>query len=233
MGGGYIILASGSDYPIKSNKYIKEYLYKKYPTNFFAFLSFDELETYGKKFKKMCLSNRNNYWLSFLHTKFKLEIKPFCFIRPRCFKGQRVPIKEIIKRLPEIFGFFFHVKKIKNLKLNWCTSETWMELTYSTVDKLLIYIDKNPYIFEIGKYIHNPEEILLQTIINTIEKEIPRKDYLVNCEQRLRKNGSLEITDDDREFVIKKMSENDWLYMRKFSSVNKNILDFIDKEIEK
>lgn len=108
-----------------------------------------------------------------------------------------------------------------------------MEFTYSTVDKLLIYIDKNSYIFEIGKYIHNPEEILLQTIINTIEKEIPRKDYLVNCEERLRKNGSLEITDDDREFVIEKMSENDWLYMRKFSSVNKNILDFIDKEIEK
>ena len=108
----------------------------------------------------MCLSNRNNYWLSFLHTKFKLEIKPFCFIRPRCFKGQRVPIKEIIKRLPEIFGFFFHVKKIKNLKLNWCTSETWMELTYSTVDKLLIYIDKNPYIFEIGKYISNATRLL-------------------------------------------------------------------------
>lgn len=109
-----------------------------------------------------------------------------------------------------------------------------MELTYSTVDKLLIYIDKNPYIFEIGKYIHNPEEILLQTIINTIEKEIPRKDYLVNCEQRLRKNGSLEITDDDREFVIEKMSENDWLYMRKFSSVkSRKILDFIDKETEK
>ena len=66
------------------------------------------------------------------------------------------------------------------------------------------------------------------------EKEIPRKDYLVNCEQRLRKNGSLEITDDDREFVIEKMSENDWLYMRKFSSVkSRKILDFIDKEIEK
>lgn len=176
-----------TDYPIKSNKYIKEYLYKKYPTNFFAFLSFDELETYGKKIKKMYLSDRNNYWLSFLHSKFKLEIKPFCFMRPRCFKGQIVPI-----------------------------------------------IDKNPYIYEIGKYIHNPEEILLQTIINTIEKEISRKDYLVNCEQRLRKNGSLEITDDDKEVVLEKMSENDWLFMRKFSSVkSKKILDFIDKENEK
>lgn len=93
------------------------------------------------------------------------------------------------------------------------------------MDKLLIYIDKNPYIYEIGKYIHNPEEILLQTIINTIEKENFRKDYLVNCEQRLGKNGSLEITDDDKEFVLEKMSENDWLFMRKFSSVKskKNI----------
>lgn len=227
-----MVLASGSDYPIHSNEYIKDYFSKNYPVNYFAFLGFNELGTNGKRFRKTCLSNRNNYWLSFAHTKFKLEIKPFCFVRPRCFKGQKIPVKEIFFKLPEAFRLFFLPKKLKKYKLNWCTSETWMEITYSTVAKLLSYIDKNPYLMELGKYIHNPEEILMQTVINTIEKQIPRKDYLINCKQRLRKNGSLEITDADTDFVTEEMSNPGWLYMRKFSSQQAGILDYIDKKIK-
>lgn len=232
LGGGYIILASGSDYPLKTNTYIRKFFIKNYPCNFFAFLSFDNLDSYGQKFKKMCFSNRNNYWISFHNTKFKLEIKPFCYVRPRCFKGQKIPWKEIFYNFPKIFKFFFTQKNLKILKLEWCTSETWMELTYSTVNKLINYIDKNlQYIIEIGKYIHNPEECLLQSIINTIEKEIPRQDYLVNCEMRLRKSGSLEITDEDDDFVFAKLKDPNWLFMRKFSSDRSlKILDFIDKE---
>ena len=231
FGGGYIILASGSDYPLKSNRYIQEYLYKKYPTIFFAFADFKQFASSKNKFSKVCFANRDNYWLSFPNTKFKLEIKPLCFIRPRCFKGQRIPIKEILGELPKALGFFFIPKKIGKLNLEWCVSETWMELAYPTVDKLIKYIEENPYIMEVGKYIHNPEECLLQTVINTIEKEIPRKNYLVNCEQRLRKNGSLEITDDDSEFVKEKLKAPDRLFMRKFSSdKSKALLDFIDKE---
>ncbi len=228
-----MILASGSDYPVKSNRYIREYLYKKYLANFFAFADFKQFAFHKSKFSKMCFANRDNYWLSFPHTKFKLEIKPFCFIRPRCIKGQRIPIKEIFLKLPKALGFFFTPKKIGKLNLEWCISETWMELAYPTADKLIKYIEENPYIMEVGKYIHNPEECLLQTVINTVEKDIPRKNYLVNCEQRLRKNGSLEITDDDCEFVKEKLKAPDWLFMRKFSSdKSKTLLDFIDKETE-
>lgn len=199
----------------------------------FAFLGFRELIAYEEKFKKNCLLNRNNYWISFLHTKFKLEIKPFYFVRPRCFREQGIPtIKEIFFNLPDILGFFFIPKKLKKYNLNWCVSETWMELAYPTVEKLVEHIDKNPELMELSKYIYNPEEILLQTVINTVEKEVPRKDYLINCKQRLRKNRSLEIIDNDFEFVNKEMKDSDWLFMRKFNPNSSKILDFIYEQIK-
>lgn len=227
------VLMSGSCYPIKSNKYIYDYFSSCSPVNFFAFCSFTEMQG---DFKKMCFSNRDNYWLSFSNTKCKIEIKPFNFIRIRCVrKISEIPFLKIFKMLPRIVYLFFLPKKLGKYKeLKWCVSETWMELSSVSVKKVLDYIDENPGVSKIGLYLHNPEEILIQTILNTIELDVPRRNYLVCCESRKIHGGDLSIRNSDIDFVKDCINNPNFLYLRKFNSnENMELLDYIDSITEK
>ena len=225
------MLASGSDYPIKSASYIYNYFNSRYPTNYIAQAVLKDISD-KSRFKKLGYENRDNWWLSFERSKCKVEIKPFRYIRIRCIhKIKDVPFLQIFRKIPLIIKLFFSKSRIGEVfkSLDWVISETWMELSSETILKLLDWLEKNPNYLELGKYCHNPEEMLLQSVINTIEKSLPRKSYLVNCEARSIHGGSLEIENDDWNFVNEKINNKDWLFMRKFSyQRNSELLERID-----
>ena len=228
------IFMSGSDYPIKSSNYIKKYIEQNYPCNYISQSDFSECTG---AFRTLVFNNLYNYWFSFENTKLKIEVKPFCYIRPRCFKHiKSIPIIKIFKLLPKVIIVFFRKKNLLDFKkLKWVTSETWMSLCGNTVKKLLAYIEEHKECYKsVGGGIHNPEEILLQSIINTIEKDVPRKEMIVCTEYRLLNNGDLQLENKDVEFVLNKVKEERFLFLRKLSyPKNKELLDFIDSKILK
>lgn len=234
-GTGQILLVSGSDYPVKSSRYIENYLVSQAPMNYYAQVDFKELN--NNLYKKMAIENRDNWWISFEKSKCKIEIKPLHYIRIRCIhKIKDIPFFLIFQKIPTIIKLFFSKSKFaeefKDLK--WVISETWMELSSESVIKLLTWLDKHPKYLKLGKYCHNPEEMLLQSVLSTIENDIPRKNYLVNCEARNIHNGSLELENEDWTFILDRINNKDWLFMRKFNSVkNKEMLDRIDAFIKK
>lgn len=154
----------------------------------------------------------------------------------RCVrKISEIPFLKIFKMLPRIVYLFFLPKKLGKYKeLKWCVSETWMELSSVSVKKVLDYIDENPDVSKIGLYLHNPEEILIQTILNTIELDVPRRNYLVCCESRKIHGGDLSIRNSDIDFVKDCINNPNFLYLRKFNSnENMELLDYIDSITEK
>ena len=95
----YCVLMSGSDYPLKSNEYIETYFSRNYPKSFFGWCdSFEE----WKNGKSLLSNALKSYWFSFPNTKLKIQIKPFRYILPRCFKNTNVSLKIIFSVMIQI-----------------------------------------------------------------------------------------------------------------------------------
>lgn len=186
------VLMSGSCYPIKSNKYIYDYFSSCSPVNFFAFCSFTEMQG---DFKKMCFSNRDNYWLSFSNTKCKIEIKPFNFIRIRCVrKISEIPFLKIFKMLPRIVYLFFLPKKLGKYKeLKWCVSETWMELSSVSVKKVLDVPRRNYLVCCESRKIHGGDLSIRNSDIDFVKDCINNPNFLYL--RKFNSNENMELLD--------------------------------------
>lgn len=231
---GYCLLMSGSDYPVKSTAYIEEYMASRYPTDFFQFAQYKNC---GPDFRKLILGNDENYWISYPKTKVKMEIRPRRFIRPRCFTIKELirQTPQILRSLPEILSLFLTADRSNPIEQlvgseDFGTSETWMELSLPTVRKLVAY--ENPKLFERARYLHNPEESLMQNIIFVLQKEVPRRDFLLSTDNRLLHGGALELDDGDVAYIEQMMTREDVLFCRKFSLNScTQILDKLDGDM--
>lgn len=161
----YCVLMSGSDYPVKSKRYIYNYFKANYPTDYY---SFGRRYDASGIFKIQLNDNIKNWWWSFPCTKIKIEVAPYKYIRPRCFRHTNCDfnvLRAIVKKIPCFVKAFFTKKKLPDL--DWGGSETWMQLSFGTVRWIISFFRDNPDYWKVGSYMHNPEEILIQSILNT------------------------------------------------------------------
>lgn len=229
----YCVLMSGSDYPVKSNEYILNYFNKNYPSDFYSFCL--EKNCSKGKFKKVLNQNIKNYWFSFEKTKLKIEVSPFKFIRPRCFKNQKINLNLIfliLKNVPSYVKSFLKKKQVLNLE--WGGSETWMQLSIKTVQWLLDFLNENPEYLSFAKKMHNPEEILLQSILYTKRKNQYFPTLVDTSARTIKMNGGgLDLTNENLDFVKSSLENPNYLFCRKFSEKTNELLDFIDSYITK
>lgn len=223
---GYCVLLSGVDYPTKSNDYIKSFFNKEFPMDFYACHVIESKKKYSG-FEKLCINNFCNYWVSFENTRFKLEIKPRRFIRPRCcsLKECFIIFPKILKKHFEILHLFLFGSRKNpyyilqnNKEHKFCiTSETWIALSSITVKKLVEFHDNNKVFFDRAKYIHCTEESLLQNIVYSFNTS--RKDFLTDTK---RKNGgaSVDLDDGDLDFIKSSINKEDKLFVRKLNENN-------------
>lgn len=226
---GYCIVMSGSDYPIKNAEYIHHYFENHYPTNFIHYLPLEQCTGYLKKWVE---SHIYCHWLT-INNKFKLVIKPFCYIRPSGIFSSDFNLKSLLKAMLQtgkIIKLFFSKRNYPK-EISCFTSETWFEITTDTVSSLVSYIDSHPSIYEYHKTVGLPEEKFFQSIILSDKKTKKSKieDFLIYLNRNLPgREDRLELRDEDWD-VLKEAVENpQYLFARKLSMQSMGLLVNID-----
>ena len=228
---GYTILLSGQDYPIKSNREIKEYLSKNQD---FDFIDFAKIETVWKGYRERTIARKLN-----LSSKKGMYVTVFSIPDIRSFREFYVSCKSVLK-------FFIHTSSknytkiipflLKKRKLpveSQYAGSAWWAFRQSTVIKILELITTKKEVVDYYKECLLPDEIFFQTLINFLSNyKIQVKDSItyVNWE---RKECALPVTfsGDDLQEILKQPKSK--LFARKFDiDLNSSsILNEIDRLI--
>lgn len=231
---GYIILMSGQDYPIKSSQYIHDYFEAHYPTEF---VHAESVETVSPRIKKIMKRHASWHWVT-VSNKFKIVILPYrCiwFSGLGMFKIGMLKYLFDTKLIALCIKLFFTRKQIpQGLRLY--AAETWWEITTQTAKNLVSILNEQPEILKYYSTFGLPEESMIQSLIFSNLGILQGKvgDILVWINrQRVTPSGQLlsnyiDLTWKDKEAVIEKVKSNDYLFARKLSAIETELLDVID-----
>lgn len=204
---GYYHMISGTDFPIKSQNYIHEYLDKHNGKEFVHFSGADYTQTVQNRFKLYHL------------------------LHEYCGKNRRNPllqIEKILLLMQKIMG----VDRTKKSGLIFCAGSTW----YSISDSLVSYIlSQRELIKKIFSHSFVCDEIFLQTIVynspfkaNVFMLESIKDDSKACLRLIDWKRGSpYEFRIDDAQELIG--AGSDYLFARKFSDNQSALVDIISK----
>lgn len=210
----HLILLSGQDYPIKSNRYIREFLIQKKGISFVNHKPFPQPEWQTENGGW----DRVNAWhLIWRNIRYVFPVK-------NIFGNGRMSV------LNPVWNFFYSImptpKRKFPLKLHpfggaqfWCLCSSHFHFIYE-------FVQKHPKYVKHFKYVFVPDEILIQTIIGN-----------ANFQQSVV-NDTLHFLEWDRPGAIlnkadmNKILATYHLFARKFdNTVDAAVLDVIDKEI--
>jgi hypothetical protein len=216
---GFFLLLSGSDYPLKSNKFITNFLIKNYDYNFIDISpinvcwSENEIERRLNQYSFFKSNNRNKI----------LSIPPV--ISKGFYKNFYKNLKKIYELIKsdDRNDFFLLLKKRKNRITSYGGSQ-WITLNKNTVKIILEWISNNPNFLKFHKFTFVPDEFFFQSIIKSIDNiKIKKSLTYVNW---TRKNVELPVVFKSHDISELKLLDENVLFARKF-----NILK--DKEIIK
>jgi len=229
----YNILLSGSDYPIKSNRYIHNFLGKS-ELEYISFFRFSDRPAWMKKVEQY------HYLDSRLTNPFGYHKTAWRYRWLQMKSAQLLPKRKFIKNMIPYGG-----------------SEWWM-ITDRCVKYILEFIENNKHFVNFFKYTDAPDELVFQTIImnssfarnvinwehyqNKIEREklhatwpCPASvyNYRYIDWSRERSNGpGHPVVLDERDFEA--LIASHCLFARKFDPIrSKVVLDLIDSYIDK
>lgn len=223
---GYCILLSGLDYPLKSNKFIKEFLLKDngtqyinlfpLPTPFWQENGMDRILKY-----KINYSNKRYHFFKIpsIYSKEFYQIKTLMCLKHLVKKGKIKDVATIFKkrRFP------------KNL-LPFGGSQ-WWALTVPVVKQILQYKEQNPNYLKYHKYTLLPDETFFHSILMELNKNNSFKTYpsltYVHWDE---KRAPLPVTFNMNDLEELRIASKKCLFARKFDcNKDEMILNKIDE----
>ncbi len=225
---GFFILLSGSDYPIKSNKFISDFLINNSEYNF---INIDTVDTCwsSKEVKRrlkqynFCISNNRKNILSIPPINSNMFYEDF-------YKNIK-KVYTLIKSKQE-FNFFLLLKKRKDIIIPYGGAQ-WIALNRRTVDIILNWISYNPQFLKSHKFTFVPDEFFFQSIIKHLQNKfnIQTKSCLTYANWN-RKNVKLPVTFTSNDILELKVLDDNILFARKFNTVkDESVFKNIDLKI--
>ena len=230
--GGFIILLSGQDYPIRSNRDIDHYLETHSNHDFSVHFSLPNKTAWSASCGG---KERLEYYHVSLHRPGReieyVDIRPWCFDSlnlKRCLYLLRFR-PELAWKLPQ---FLFRRRKIPDC-LEYHGGETWWAMRTSSAAAILDFLDRNPAVTSFFKYVSVPEEIMFVSLL----KSLPAlRDQVVNSPLRLicwddeKSSSPLVFTCAHKDKILDARKQEDLLFARKFDLTrDAAVLDWLDE----
>lgn len=223
---GVCILLSGQDYPLVSTTRISDFLKNHQKINFITTVALpfqgwhkggkDRIEKY--KFNKSTKRGHFIQMSSIWEKEFYQKDTPGR-INFLLKTGKLREIGKLVKkrRFPEFIKPF--------------GGSQWFILPIDTVEKILLYFQQNPKYLSYHQYTLLPDEILIQSIVQDIEKENKIKPSLTYVNwTRAKVDLPVTFIADDLEELRTKSKNH--LFARKFDiKKDQKILDLIDEHL--
>lgn len=211
----YFILTSGTDYPIRSNEYIDEFLKKN---NGKEFINISKMPANDKPFHRV--------WYYYLETEN--NFKPISLI------------KRTINRLMRVL----HIKRALPKEYSSYTlygGSNWWALSGKCIEYIMDFVEKNPKFVKFYKHTLIPEEMFFHTIIGNSSFMKSVVNSFVYAEWRLPNQAHPFLINDQHLKIFEKgeyispygKKETSILFARKFSDKHAPLLDIIDKKFRK
>lgn len=224
---GYCVLMSGMDYPIKTKKYIRDFLVNNYGINF---ISSESLNSATQKQKAFSRIEKYNFYLD---EKLRVVESVFSVYESGFYKKDSKSIRKVCRILKSHnkykWGIINILKKRKFPKyLRPYGGSQWWALPIETIIYVDDFIQKNNNYLKYHHYTHCPDEIFFHSIIssNFNKKDIKESVTYANW---TRENTNLPVTFKLNDFE-ELCNVEDRLFARKFDkNVDVEILDKIDK----
>lgn len=221
---GFCILLSGSDYPVKSNEYIQEYL-EKHNLDFITGTPLPHIKGWleGGRRKIECYALR-------------LQPQKIASIEPHVYNLQN--IRQFIKvlrfnasMLPQALKILTTYPSRRHPSyLKPYGGETWWGMRISTIKKILRFVNEHPDYCEWQHDTMIPEEMFMNTLVYNICKpnEI-RNSTMRYVNWKEGKGNSPGFIGMNRTLINSLIENPDYLFARKIR--DKDVSDYIDNKI--
>ena len=235
---GYCVLLSGSDYPLKTANQIVEILTSLYPQEFIHASNDND---WNHRMKSWMNSHINSHWLT-VDGKIKLVVKPY-----RCVKLYGLGTLKYKRFFSFIFNLLspkilgravkcFFKRRELPVGLTAYASETWFQITTDAAKYVLEYIDSNPEVLDFYGTFGFPEESMMQSII--LSNPIFNRRWYGDFLSLIKRNSSdpvdsLRLLPENFEMIKEGIKDDKIILTRKVSWRDKEVIDFIDKLVDK
>ena len=218
----YNILMSGSDYPIKSNQFIRSYFQKNYGKIFLSSRNVEEV------WRNEIINNRLcDYNIHPLDKERKKIILNFHELNFKKIKRSIVNCIHLIKykRGGAIFKALEKREFPKYLRPY--GGSQWWAFPMDVLDYIDDFLENHPDYINYHNFTHAPDEIFFHSIISSNFPKGRIRDSITYVNWS-RKGCSLPVTFSEND--IDELKNSDCLYARKFDPyISLNLLDLIDK----
>ena len=230
---GFVILLSGQDYPIRSNKEINAFLERNADHDFSPHFSLPSetcwAQTRGGR-------NRLEYYHVSLHRPGRavqsVDICPFDFS-----PGNLKKILYVIRFRPDMF---FHLPRMMFVRrkkpdcLQYYGGETWWVMRTATAAAILEFLERHPEVPAYFREVNIPEEIMFASLLKTLpgSRDVVRDTSLrLICWDDADSSSPQLFTSEHRDQIEAAMQRDDLLFARKFDETQDSaVLDWLDRK---
>ena len=223
---GYVILVSGQDYPLRSNKDIRSFLTENYGTCFITCLPIPQSEWGARAVNRL-----NRYKITLSNKRFHFVLLPSIVEREfyRFKTAKNLLLSIFYHRFDAIYKIFQRRRFPSNLTPY--GGDTWWALPNDIVQKILDFVDREPGYCSYHVDSLLADEIFFQSILMKIiqsDERLVRPTLMYT--NWSRKGVPLPVTFTMSDFGELKAAAHKKLFARKFDSgVDARILDQLDE----
>lgn len=224
----FVVLLSGTDYPVRSNSYILNYISRHINKDFIEGHQFPSAACHwleGGRRRLECYALR-------------LDNKNIATVEPRVFSmGNIRQLLKVIINKPTKVGKFFSIwnngpRRRHPDSLIPYRGEMWWGLRMSTIDKVIDYVDNNPEFMEYHTATCIPDEIFFSTLVYNL---IPQEEIENGCLRYINWNKTpgkspMDVTMNDRLTIDKIIETEGYLFARKVNSPS--VKNYINSRIK-
>lgn len=227
--GSFIIHLSGQDYPVKSNRQIREFVEQHRQEVFMTYFSLPYSAWSGNGGL-----DRIYDWHFHLSGRDMVSIKPLTFT----MQNMRALAKTLLRKprlsLSLLHRFFIIRSYPLDYKVHY-GGEFWMSMPEEVATRVLDLMEQRPEIEKFYKYCRHPDETLLQTIIlNQGDLRIRVQNNCLKYIDWSGKRGQLPLTFtmEEKNDLHQAVKDSSRLFARKFDTrTDESVLDYIDRLI--
>lgn len=226
---GYCILLSNSDYPIKSNYEIRQYLDIKYGN---SFISMTDLP----KYTLTHIERLTYYKFNLSKNKKDFVLVPSIWDKSFYSLKSILSILRILKRNQALKLFKLVFKRKSSIKITPFWGSQWWALPVDVVNEILLFCKTNQNFIEFHDDTLLSDEIFFQTILYHLHKEGKINTIFdVRCTYMKFEDGKsspeILLTSDFGDILN---LPKRFLFARKFNqNVDSNVIDMLDIHLKK
>lgn len=232
---GFIILLSGQDYPICSNKEIDAFLEAHADYDFSVHFPLPNGERWGG-------TDGGRERLELYHVSLHRPSRavPAVEIRPQDFSpGNLKKILYVLCFRPDLIfrlpGMIFRRRKKPDC-LQYYGGETWWAMRTSTAAAILDFLEQHPEVVAYFQEVTIPEEIMFASLLKSLpvcRNQVIDSSLRLICWDDIKSSSPKLFNIQDQEIIRKARSQEKILFARKFDSTRDSaVMDWLDEIID-